>query len=305
MDYDEDAYWPLNALYGPAYTPIVRNGRCYPVAIVPWVRDRVMGTVRYSDEEAPIDADLLRWGENHRRQLAGSHRMHDGVVVVLKEIVGDTLYAARSGYFAMLSTCDALRAEYLKGRFPWPLRARANRVAGPEGPVRSGKGRAAAIGVSVVTVLREGGHRGFLLGRRRPDLAMDGGAWQLAPSGMVEPAGGADLVIESVRRELAEELGLYVDEPELVERLCPLGVAVDLLRLRPEICVRLDMAQENMGTGALRVAGEEFTSVKFVELSGRGLGALWSAHSPYELTPAAAGAIALLERSQSLRAEVS
>jgi hypothetical protein len=128
----EDLYRPLNALYGPAHPPIVRNGLCYPVAIMPSTQRGVAGMVRYSAEEAPIDADLLRWGERHRAELARSHPMHDGVVVVSKEILGETLYAARSGYYAMLSTCDALRAEYLSERGRRPLRNRAHLTAGPE-----------------------------------------------------------------------------------------------------------------------------------------------------------------------------
>jgi 8-oxo-dGTP pyrophosphatase MutT (NUDIX family) len=48
---------------------------------------------------------------------------------------------------------------------------------------------------------------------------------------MADAADGS--VVETARRELAEELRIEIPEAELVERLMVLGVGYDLLRLNP------------------------------------------------------------------------
>ena len=282
-------------MYAPVHPPVVRRGLCYPVTIKASSACEINGIVQLSDTQAPIDGELRRAGEPHSGQLAWAHRMHDGAVVVLKEIVGETIYAERSRYFAMLATCDALRSEFLSGQPRMPLRTRAHLVAGHSGPVVSGRGRAAAIGVSVVVTFRQGRKRAFLLGRRRVDLALDGDIWQLAPSGMVEPSGTGDVVVETIRQELSEELSMTIPTSELAERLRPLGLAVDLLRLRPEVCVRFDTADGELDLSTVRLTKEEFSETKLVEFSAQGMAGIWSTHSPQDLTPAAAGAVALLE----------
>jgi len=265
---------------------------------MPSAAQSVAGLVRFSDTEAAVDSELLRGGKPHRKDLARRHRIHDGVVVVSTEISGEIIYAQRSGYFAMLATSDALRAEFMSGRPERPLRARAHVLAGDPGPLISGRGRAAAVGVSVVVTVRGRRNRGFLLGRRRLDLAMDGNEWQLAPSGMVEPANPGDVIVESVRRELAEELSIAVGTAELTERLRPLGLAIDLLRLRPEVCVRFDAADEEIDTLSLELAADEFNTARVVGMSPQDMNSVWSELGPPNLTPAAAGAMALLEHSE-------
>jgi 8-oxo-dGTP pyrophosphatase MutT (NUDIX family) len=242
-----DRFRRLGDLYESGHPPVVRNGLCYPVTILPATVRTVNEMISYSNNEAVVDAELLRSGARHRIDLQELHRMHNGVVAVLMAIRDGTIYAVRSSYFDMISTCDSLRTEYLKGSSDLPMRARAHLVAGTEGPIRSGRGRAAAIGVSVAVTLRRGRRRQFLLGRRRLDLAMDGDAWQLAPSGMVEASPSPTLLVRSVQRELAEELGIRVSLENLSERLLPLGFVVDLLRLRPEACVQFEAVDGEIG----------------------------------------------------------
>ncbi|MGH9075300.1 MAG: NUDIX domain-containing protein, partial [Acidimicrobiales bacterium] len=155
-----------------------------------------------------------------------------------------------------------------------------------------------AVGVSVVTVVP--GHAGpsVVLGRRRDDLATDPGLWHVAPSGMLEPPDpsgrGPGPLLSTVRRELAEELG--VDAGPL--RISVLGIVHDLLRLRPEVCLRLDLAEEDLPE---RLAAEEFGETALVELSPTGLERLWASLPPPALTPAAAGALALVEAREGWR----
>jgi hypothetical protein len=127
---------------------------------------------------------------------------------------------------------------------------------------------------------------------------MDGDAWQLAPSGMVEPATVGDPIVESVRRELAEELSIAISSAELTDRLRPLGLAIDLLRLRPEVCVRFDTANGEIDITTLKLAEDEFKSQRVVGMSLRGMDNVWCELGPSNVTPAAAGAMALLEYSE-------
>jgi hypothetical protein len=116
---------------------------------------------------------------------------------------------------------------------------------------------------------------------------------------MVETPLSGDPVIVTVQRELSEELGVHLNTTELAERVSLLGFAVDLVRLRPEVCLRIDIASTELHAPAPTVAAEEFTAARFVPLSRSGLTQVWSTYSPLELTPAAAGAIALLEHAEA------
>jgi len=99
----------------------------------------------------------------------------------------------------------------------------------------------------------------------------------------------------SVRTELAEELGVLFPVDEMDERLEVLGVAVDLLRLRPEICLRLNLeGTETASVGHIPSAGE-FAAITEVTVESSGLASWWDRMTPDSLTPAGAGALALLE----------
>ena len=238
----------------------MRHGVTYPVVIQPSTDVDIQEMIQLRDEDQTIDEDLVRLGDAHCRELIRTHRITDGPVTVMSEIQGGTIQAARSHYFAMIATCDSLRLEYLRSGPAGPLRARAHELAGVRGPIMSGHGRAAAIGITVVVTYPSGSGRVFLIGRRRADLALDGNTWQLAPAGMIEPIMSTDPLLESVQRELQEELGISIKVRELGNRLRPLGVAVDLLRLRPEVCVRLDTREGELEMSSLRLTQDEILS---------------------------------------------
>jgi 8-oxo-dGTP pyrophosphatase MutT (NUDIX family) len=162
----------------------------------------------------------------------------------------------------MVATGDALAGDA-------SLRARAADLAGGD-PLRRGDGRAAAIGLSVATVL-PGGR--VVLGRRRADLPLDPGRWHVVPSGMLEPED--DPIAGALAREAAEELGVAVDAG--AARM--LGLGWDLLRLRPEVCLAIEVDALPAGAG-----GDEFDAV---EAFGPG-------EAPAALTPGAACALSLI-----------
>jgi len=164
-------------------------------------------------------------------------------------------------------------------------RAAAGALAGGD-PLRSGAGRSAGVGVSVACVV-EGG-TGLLLGRRRPDLAVEGGRWHVAPSGMLEAAAERPLHATAAR-ECAEELG--IERPPGAFRL--LGIGWDLKRLTPEIALRLDL--DGGAELAGRLADDEFTEGRVWPLDD--LAGFWAAHGPDDLTPPAAAAVGLLAAS--------
>lgn len=351
-----DRFAPLADRYG-SFAPVVRReGGTHPVAIEELTLGRrsagvesvpvdrvvtVVGTAGSSP--VPLDDRLLAAGQPHRAALdRQGTRLHDGPVLVLDRVAGGRILAAPSSYFAMVATCDALRAEYLDAgsagsagragaavplalRLVLPLRQLADAAAAPDDPLHSGHGRAAAIGLSVVTTVPSVSGRAFLVGRRRPDLATDPGLWHVAPSGMLEPAaaGGsvssADPLVPAARQELAEELGVVVGggvvgggDRALGPRLQVLGVAYDLLRLRPEVCLRLDLtaaeaelvrAGGTRGRGAGAAGGHgarpEFEGLELVDISDAGLRRFWEERPPGSVTAPATGAVALLERSAS------
>jgi len=238
-------------------------GRAYPAAIA----EAWPVGIAEATEPAFLDPELLAAGRSHLDEVARrTPRLYDGPVLALDRVEGETLHTRPSGYLATVATADALRAEWEREGFG-PLRARAHEVAGSD-PLRNGNGRAAAVGLAVVTAL--GGR--VLLGRRSDNVAADPGLWHTAPSGMLEP--GVDLA-DQMGRELEEELG-----PQDVGWSAEvLGLGFDLLRLRPEVCWSLEPIDEP----ELRL-GEEFVEARWIDPAVE-----W----PEDLTPAAATALAL------------
>jgi 8-oxo-dGTP pyrophosphatase MutT (NUDIX family) len=231
--------------------------------------------------------------------------MYDGRVLACTAIEGFPLEYASAGYFDAIATSDSLREEYLRtsGSIAdlslLPLRGLAHRASGGD-PLHRGRGRVAAVGVSVAVTLPLGSLRAVVVGRRNNEVATDPGMWHVAPSGTLEPA-EEDAVIALVRHELSEELGIELPAPDrLEERLKTLGVSHDLLRLRPEICLRLDLEQGEYPSEGLSLSSREFQDIDIVELSIIGLQDFWRTHPPEMLTSAAAGTIALLEGDEGL-----
>jgi hypothetical protein len=220
------------------------------------------------DADAFIDPELRRRGDAHLQAVrARSPMMFDGPVLVLDRIEGDVIHAVRGSYFDMVATCDSLAIHP-------ELRAYAEQLAAPD-PLRNGHGRAAAIGVTVVVV-----HEGrFTLGRRAPDLALEPGRWHVVGSGVVDSGG----LMGTIADELAGEHGVE-ELPEM--RL--IGLDFDYARLRPELTVMT----EDVGYIGPPPAGDEFTEFREFYLDEEALTQVRS----LELTPAAMGAMAALER---------
>jgi len=211
----------------------------------------------------PVDPALRAGGAAHlaalRRRVPA---MHDGPVLAMTAVHDGLVHARSAGYFDMVATADALA-------YDRALRARAAELAGGD-PLRRGDGRVAAVGVSVAAT-QPGGR--VLLGRRRAELPLDPGAWHVIPSGMLEP--GPDPIGAAVAREAFEELGVAADP----SAMRVLGLGWDLARLRPEVCVALELE----GVPA-RAGGDEFDAVD----------AFAVARPPSPLTAGAACAVALL-----------
>ena len=199
--------------------------------------------------------------------------MHDGPVLAMTAVAGGVVRARRAGYFDMVATADALAGDPA-------LHARAGALAGDD-PLHRGDGRAAAIGLSVATLVPGGG---VLLGRRRADLPLDPGLWHVVPSGMLEPE--ADPVGAALAREAREELGVDVDSSAV--RM--LGLGWDLARLRLEVCVALVLEAI-----PARAGGDEFDVVEAFD----------PARPPAPLTPGAACALALLGKQRPARASAA
>jgi hypothetical protein len=225
------------------------------------------------ERQAQIDAELRRRGEAHLQAVrARSPGIFDGPVLALDRIEDGVVHAVRGSYFDMVATCDALAADPA-------LRAYAQELAGPD-PLRSGAGRAAAIGVTVVVVRTlASGASGFTLGRRAAGLALDPGRWHVVGSGVVDESGLAATIAD----ELAAEHGIS-ELPPL--RLIALGH--DMTRLRPE----LTAITEHLGEVGPPPASDEFAGFREVPLT---LEAIADTRA-LDLTPAARLALAAVER---------
>ncbi|RJK97732.1 NUDIX domain-containing protein [Vallicoccus soli] len=270
----------------PPPAPVVRAGAGHPVAVVPLPAG---ARVVLDPAPLPVDPALLAAGAAHRDAvLARSPGTFDGALLALWSASEDGLVVRPSSYFAMLATCDALRAEAQHDP-DGPLRRRALAAAGD--PWTSGAGRAAAVGVSVACTVPVGGRAHLVLGRRRAGLAADPGAWHVAPSGMLED-GAPDPLAATVATELREELGVVLDAADVARRLVVLGLAHDVRRLRPDVCVRLDLRAGEVPPGGPHPHPSEYDDRDLVPLDA--LPALWARRPPGTLTAPAAGTLALL-----------
>ncbi len=125
-------------------------------------------------------------------------------------------------YFDSLNTCERLELEGRFRRCPPPARRSLD-----------GSVRTAAIGISTVVAWREGGSwRALAAPMQARAMRERAGLLHVVPSGMFSPPYS---VIQNVRRELREELGVDL-EPR---RLLLAGVALNALNQRPEICTLL------------------------------------------------------------------
>ena len=271
--------------------PVRRAGRDYPAVIIDGFAGRSpVGLVEVLDSSPVLDPTLRAAGQGHlAAMLVANPSLFDGAVLALTDLSAGVIRVHVSSYFAMLATCDALRVDR-------SLRPRAIELAGGDA-LRSGAGRAAAIGISVATTVPTAEGHAFLVVRRAPGIA-DAGLWDVAPSGTLEPAGG-DPLVANAATELREELDLDIASAELAKRLVVIGITVDLWRLRSEICLRLDLSDSEATRldDAALVQGGEHDRLERISLTPAGFAGLWTRFGPNEFTPSAAGALALLEES--------
>ena len=253
---------------------IVRRGRAYRATIDDRNVESIDGAVVVHPGHARVDPGLRRAGATHlKRVLAASPGAFDGAVLALDRISSDgVVHAVHGRYFDLLATCDALHDPV--------LRARAEQLAAPD-PLRSGWGRTAGIGISAV-VVRDGV---FALGRRSLSVAMDPGRWHLVPSGTVDGRGLRSTLVD----ELAEEHGLG---GEVLDGARVIALGHDVDRLHPELIVMTP----DLGDVPAPELSAEFQELREVALEQEAIDRLWLEFGPDDLTPAAALALAAIER---------
>lgn len=227
------------------------------------------------DRTVQPDGDLLP-GSAHYRAAAhrlGSRTVDLPCYTMRRLTSGPGLRteAALGSYHRALDTCDelawelAVQAERLGDDAFGDLEALDAALAGrsqlhaavPD-PVLDGRRRSAALGVSVLLAYRDGDQVRLAIQQRSPHtLAAHMGLHHVAPSFMFQPTGpdaAADFsVLRGVHREYLEELfdrpePASLDDDPCLDHLLDLqarglvhvrltGVAVDLLNLRPEVCL--------------------------------------------------------------------
>lgn len=281
---------------------LIRDEQVYPVSLYPKVMSSAP-VVRFADEQESPQHALGDLGQAHlKRRLSEDTALTNGETVIWLSGDVSNFVVTTSRYFNMLETCDALRAELLSARDDTPvgslpMRALAHHLAGD--PLFSGAGRSAAVGVSVILSLPQGdpaeGERAFVIGHRNGSVSLDQGVWHVAPSGMLEPTGERNCVVNTVVQELAEELGIHLPVQEALKNMRTLGVVHDLTRLRPDLVVRLDLPSEYVPESL--APASEFDAVKLIPVTRNALNEFWPSFTPDHLTPACAGAVALLELS--------
>jgi hypothetical protein len=174
-------------------------------------------------------------------------------------------------YYDMLATCAALDHEVKRSHsetlMRLPLRTQLHRTLNISQAVWSGQGRSATIGGAVLIVFNQGGEYQAILAQRNQQSATDPGFFHVLPAFIFQPT-RPDQPLEDIEwrishhiyREYLEELfGAPEDEtqsphaiyehPALIDLqamlsqgqagLYSLGITLNLLTLRPEICALL------------------------------------------------------------------
>jgi len=88
---------------------VEHEGRTYPAAVA----ETWPVAIEEAAEPVHLDPELLASGRSHVDEVARrTPRLHDGPVLALDCVEGETLHARPSGYLATVATADALRAEW-------------------------------------------------------------------------------------------------------------------------------------------------------------------------------------------------
>jgi hypothetical protein len=263
---------------------VVRGGRSYPAALEPSHPAKPEDAVVLGPGHAAVDPALRQGGAAHlERVLARNPETFDGAVLALDEVRDGVVHVVRASYFDMLATCDVLQTGDPDG----VLREQAERLVDGD-PLRSGHGRAAAAGSTVVVVRTlADGATGFTIGRRSDHLPVDPGQWHVVASGTIDGRG----LLGTLAEELRDEHGLQDPTPVLKDARV-IGLGYDLPRLRPEVVVMT----EHQGDMPRPEPSHEFAEVRDVPLDKESLSALWDELGPDRLTAAGVVALAAVER---------
>jgi hypothetical protein len=222
-------------------------------------------------------ATFAFYDSDHLDELRTSRAgIADNITYVLHRLsVNPLRIEAKLGrYFDMLATCDALDHElrdYARGRrSDLPRRERLYETITPEDILQHGTGRSPAIGVATLTVFNHDGVYRAIIVRRSNTLATDAGQYHVAPAFVFQPSGPETFYADewSVRHQVCREFGeelfampeftnwdspasarYFYDHPGVNDlramlddgraELHLMGIAVNLLSTRPEICVLL------------------------------------------------------------------
>lgn len=251
-------------------------------------------TVVDDGREVVVDERLRRAGRAHVEAVdARAPGLFDGPVLAFRALADGRIQAGRSDYLTMLATSASLAPG------PGARERRAMAAAAAGDAVTSGAGRAAVVGLSVVVVVVVGGGAPhLLLGRRRPDLAVEPGRWGLV-AGAVEPGAGERPLRAGLARELAEEvpglLALARARPAAVAaRGRVLGLGFNLERLSPTVLVAVTVRVDRTPGPRELLSGDEFTGSRLVPATPAGRAGLWAALGP-DMTANAAAALAAWE----------
>jgi hypothetical protein len=296
-----EEYLGLEEVYPSA---LRRGGVAYPATVAAWPDGGLEPPAVVELVAGSAAGELVRDDAHLKGRRSADPAMHDGPTLCWLSDEPGRLRVEPGGYFDMIASCGALRAEVgassdWRDRGQNPLRAAVHDRVGD--PLRSGAARSAAVGVSVVlTVPIAGGtERAMVIGQRPGRQPGVGGRWHVAPSGMLERDAGGGHLRTTVLRELAEELGIELDGTATRNRMTVLGLTQDLTMLRPDVVVCLDLNADEVPRPLRPVS--EFTRLALVPLTPAGFAEFWRTHPPAGLIPHAAGAVALAEDAAALR----
>lgn len=213
------------------------------------------------------DVSIYDYGFLHSIQNAKSS-LYNGTTFTLHHLRTAPLKieAHYGTYYDMLATCAAMEKELFDAAssrlMRLPLRSQYHREISPSRAITHGRDRSAAIGVAVLLVFQHEGTYRAVYSRRTAAHATRANAYHLLPAFIFQPQGHPAKKEEwSIRhhvyREFLEELfGVeeysrenMFDHPALLDLirmegekqagLYLVGVALNLLTLRPDICLTL------------------------------------------------------------------
>jgi 8-oxo-dGTP pyrophosphatase MutT (NUDIX family) len=278
-----------------------RQGRIYPATIDPLFLSQFEPPSLIEVDQLPPSVEQLdvRDDLHLENRLRADPLLFNGPTVRWISTSLNLVQGAPARYFDMISSCDALRAEIARSD-DWsnlaknPLRAAVHEVS--RDPLKSGAGRSAALGVSVILILPRavgGVAAGSFVVGQRPGTSNGAGIWHVAPSGMLELDSSGRHIQTTTVRELKEELGIDLESAHTQGRIRLIGITQDLTMLKPDLVVRLDLTEAEAMAAVRPVS--EFERIELIPLTNRSIQNFWDSHPPGSLTPAAAGAIAALE----------